>query len=687
MSWRLALRVLPPVLAFLPACGSSDGTAADAANDVAVDVAPIDVPLSPSAQDTSSASTEAGDRSVGDALSFADASEADAPSFTDPCNPPAPNGYHALHVRYLWAGQRTFTLFPKPEQMPASISFKVDPLCNTLTCTREQDRPWFNCAVPDAYFVPAAGWLLSDATQNPEWSTGGTRPMPTIANEYWLRWSHGLPSTPQTEAPPNFEFLDFYPDNAFGDWAAMGQWNDSMCAQRAPATPVRLGFGQGGWFPYSSHQYAHGGSLARVYANAAKAQDVLDAFAFERYKLWKQRWIKRGADACGSGTARVANDTPQGTTSRDQGTGIAMAAALGDKQLFDELWNFVRRYRSQAKYCGLMGATWQGTGDCQPVDSFATSGGNHDSAFGGDMDIGIGLVYAALQWPEYADAATDWLLRMECEVNSKNDGWNYPSNGDAWDKVCPSTGACTYASGTISRVSNGDYSPAYFRVFGDFLAAQLVNNPTTTSKPHRDYWYRAAETAYELVERCYDQDSVHPGLMASGGDVLHPCSELNAHQWERAAWRLAVDSAWFGNDASLPENKLGSSPHFLGKSRMQAKIDNIQGFYADFHKANPPEPNANRFSTICDRLSPAGTISNCDPTFGHTGSTVNVALAPFTSLFDNGGATTTDIRRQALEESLTAAVLSDQAVDEALAVYSLLFVTGNFRNPMAMPGK
>jgi hypothetical protein len=717
--------ILVAVLAaVLPACGSSDdsksgtggqdaakttdGLTVDAAKttdgltvDAAGDVLPGDV-----ARASADVPVSAGDRDAGtgrdgdfgpiDArgpdANGSDAHEGDGPTI-DPCNPPAPNGYHTVHVRYLWAGKRTFTLFPKPELMPPTISFKVDPLCNTLTCAREQDRPWFNCPIPDAYFVPAAGWLVSDATQYPEWITGPTRAMPTTANEYWLRWSYGRPSVARTQDPPSFEFLDYYPDGAYGDWAAMGQWNDDVCVRRQPASPVIVGFGQGGWFPYpsASHQYAHGGSLARVYPNVTKTQDALDAFVFDRYKLWKKNWIKRGADACGAGTARVVSDGAQGTTSSSQGYGMAMSAALGDKELFAELWAFVRRYRSQAKYCGLAGWMWQSAADCQPLDSFATSGGNHDSAFGGDVDIGIGLVYAAQQWPEYTDAATDWLARMECEVNAKTgDGWNYPSTGDAWDKSCSSAGACDYAPNTVNHISLGDYPPGHFRVFGDFLAAKLGTSAIAANgQRHRDFWYKTAATVYELVERCFDQEGIHPALLGSGGDSQRPCGESGGepHQWEQALWRLAVDAAWFGNDRNLPENKTDSSQHFPGKSRMQAKLDSIQGFFADFHKTNPPEPNANRFSSICEQLSPSGTVSNCDPSFGHTPVTVNVALSAFASAFDNGGATTTDIRRQALEESLSTAVLSEHSTEESFGVYTLLFLTGNLPNPMSVPRK
>jgi hypothetical protein len=322
----------------------------------------------------------------------------------------------------------------------------------------------------------------------------------------------------------------------------------------------------------------------------------------------------------------------------------------------------------------------------------ATSGGNHDSAFDGDVDIGIGLVYAALQWPEYSEAATDWLVRMECEVNTKyGDGFNYPTQGDAWDKICQDQGKCDYPPGTVSHVFNDYYPPGYFRVFGDFLAAKLGGGAVATNgQTHHDFWYKTAETVYELVERCYDEKDVHPGLIGNGGDILRPCSNIGGgepYEWGRALWRIGIDAAWFGNNTSLPENAPGSSKHFAGKSRIQAKIDNAQGFYADFHKQNPPEPNANRFSSICHQLSPSGTVSDCDPRYGHNSYTVNMAMCPFVSLLDNGGATTTSIRREALEESISTVVQSEHYFEESLGVYSILFLTGNFPNPMTVPKK
>ena len=111
-----------------------------------------------------------------------------------------------------------------------------------------------------------------------------------------------------------------------------------------------------------------------------------------------------------------------------------------------------------------------------------TCSGNEDSAFDGDVDIGIGLVFAAMQWPEFVPAATNWISKMECEVNSVYDGkFNYPTPGDTWDKNCQNYPGqpCGYQAGNVGQVNMSYYPPGYFRVFGDFLASHL--DPSTST--------------------------------------------------------------------------------------------------------------------------------------------------------------------------------------------------------------
>jgi hypothetical protein len=567
-----------------------------------------------------------------------------------------------------------------------------------VICQREQDRPWFECPVPDSSFSPTTTWRAVDKLHSPEWNTVQPWPLPETPKEYWIRWYYGKPDIPRSSAPPNFMVYDYYPDGTNGDWSATGVWNDGMCAPKPPSSPVAVGFSYGGWFPYkrTNYKYPYGGSLAYIYppANQADVQDLLDAFTFERYNIWKQNYLETSDQVCGAGTARVRTDPPE-TVSEGQGYGIAISAAIGDKPTFDALWNFVRHYRSESKYCGLMGWMWDGNATCEALDQTCSANctGNMDSAFDGDVDIAIGLVFAALQWPEYTNAATDWLVRMECEINTKYDNkFNYPTKGDSWNKNCQNATQCDYDPGTNSEVFMDYYPPGYFRVFGDFLAAKLGGTQTAANgQTHQAFWYKTAETVYDLLEKCYDQAGVNPGLVGDSGSITNPCQNVGGpsgpYEWGRSLWRIGIDAAWFGNNTSLPENAPNSSTHYVPKSQMQAKIDNSQEFYSNFYKNNPPEANANRFSTICDVLDPSGTVTGCDPANGHNSYTVNLAMCSYASTFDNGGATTNDVRREALEESVSTTVQNDRYFQESLGVYSILFLSGNFPNPMTVPAK
>jgi hypothetical protein len=626
----------------------------------------------------------------------------------DPCNPPQPPNYHTVHFRYIWAGQKTFTMFPAIALMPKWIEMEVNSTSALkVICWREQDRPWFECPVPDSSFVSGATWRAVDKTHTPEWNTVAPRPFPSTPKDYWVRWYYGKPDIPRTVDPPNFMFFDYYPDGTNGDWSATGVWNDSACAPKPPATPVTVGFGNGAWFPYTKAQfmYPYGGSLAYVYPDHATVQDLFNAFVWERYGIWKQNWVKYDADACGTGTARVWSDNPVGTVSEGQGYGMAIAAAIGDKDLLDKLWLFARHYMSQGakKYCGgLMGWMWSSASDCRPLDKpcdidTESCSGNGDSAFDGDVDIAIGLVYAALQWPNdtpsqssetWQQAAIDWLVKMECEINTKYDGlWNYPSKGDTDSKNCQNYPGqpCSYSKGTPNIVFMDYYPPGYFRVFGDFLAKFDNSSSAANGQSHHDFWYKTAETVYKMYEMCYDETRVNPGLVGDTGDVAHPCSGLGGgqpYEWSRALWRVGIDGAWFGDNTTLPENAPNSSTHYNQKSEMRAKIDNSQDYYTNFYKKNPVEANANRFSSICDSLGTDGAVTNCDPANGHNSYTVNTAMCSYVSLFDDGNVTTPDIRREAIEESVTTTIQNDHYFQETLGVYTILFLTGNFPNPI-----
>jgi hypothetical protein len=62
-------------------------------------------------------------------------------------------------------------------------------------------------------------------------------------------------------------------------------------------------------------------------------------------------------------------------------------------------------------------------------------------------------------------------------------------------------------------------------------------------------------------------------------------------------------------------------------------------------------------------------------------------MCSYVSVFNNGGATTLGIRQEAIEEAVSTTVENDRYFQESLGVYSILFMTGNFPNPMLVPVK
>jgi hypothetical protein len=612
------------------------------------------------------------------------------------CSDIRPIGHSVIHFRYIWAGQKTFTYFPRAEFMPTWMVLEVNGGGgnNDVICWREADSPWFRCPVPNEQFYAGATWRAVDKTHNPEWNTVSSRgDFPATPGTYWLRWTYGKPDIPETS---KFEFTDYYPDGV--EWAAMGDWGSDFCFSEDAVN--RPPIHSDGFYPWNEthFEYGYGRSIAKWYPKWEKyaaIQQLLNYVVYERYNMWKDKYIVY--DTCGPGTARVIRpDVSNDTVSEGQGYGMAISAIIGDKELFTQLNEFVKYYLSQysGKYCGgLMGWKFDSEANCRPYNEpckieDGACDGNADSAFDGDIDIAIGLVYAAWQWPEFTEEALDWILKMECEVNTAYDGvWYYPTPGDTFDKNCGGYPGepCSYTPGTDGQVNMSYYGPGFFRAFGDLLMNKLdpVEYPAAERKNHRDFWYRTAETVWEMTERCYD-DAIHPALYQDFGSYENPCSRgTDNYNWSRALFRMAVDVAWYGQE-TLPESAAGSSAHYPTKSEMQAKLDLIQNFYAlEFPPNNPPEPNANRFSTLCRDLQPDGQVTGCDPAYDHNSYFVGTAMSSFVTYFDNDGRTLDDIRLEALEEAVSSTIENDKYYQESLGIYTLLFLTGNMPRPFA----
>ena len=186
-----------------------------------------------------------------------------------------------------------------------------------------------------------------DKLHSPEWNTVKPRPLPATPKEYWIRWYYGKPDIPRDVDPPNFKVFDYYPDGTNGDWSATGSVERRRVRAQATGHPGDGRLRQRGVVPLheTQYMYPYGVSLAYIYPDIGHGAGSLNAFVWERYEIWKQNWSQGRRCVRCRHRARLERHPPE-TVSEGQGYGIAMSAAIGDKELFDKLWNFVRHYRS-----------------------------------------------------------------------------------------------------------------------------------------------------------------------------------------------------------------------------------------------------------------------------------------------------------------------------------------------------
>jgi hypothetical protein len=57
-------------------------------------------------------------------------------------------------------------------------------------------------------------------------------------------------------------------------------------------------------------------------------------------------------------------------------------------------------------------------------------------------------------------------------------------------------------------------------------------------------------------------------------------------------------------------------------------------------------------------------------------------MSAYVSIFDNDGKTTSEIRREAIEEDISTTIQNTRYYQESIGVYTLLFLTDNFPNPL-----
>jgi endoglucanase len=160
---------------------------------------------------------------------------------------------------------------------------------------------------------------------------------------------------------------------------------------------------------------------------------------------WYENWKKKRLVDCNGNLMPSADST---SMSKVEAQGFAMVAVayMGDKDVFDKLYNFYKSKTGSAG-CGLSG--WQT--NCSGVS-------DSGAATDGDVDVASGLVVAHWQWPDagYDEKAKTLITNLRKVILDCSGKWAlYPgcSGGRPW-------GGC-------NETDLSYYSPAFFRYFAE----------------------------------------------------------------------------------------------------------------------------------------------------------------------------------------------------------------------------
>jgi endo-1,4-beta-D-glucanase Y len=251
---------------------------------------------------------------------------------------------------------------------------------------------------------------------------------------------------------------------------------------------------------------------------------------------WYENWKKNRLVSCNGNLMPSADST---SMSKVEAQGFAMVAVayMGDKDVFDKLYNFYTSKTSSAG-CGLSG--WQT--NCSGVS-------DSGAATDGDVDVASGLVVAHWQWPDagYDAKAKTLIANLRKVILDCSGKWTlYPgcSGGRPW-------GGC-------NETDISYYSPAFFRYFAEISGDTAWSKMADDTQKIRD---AAANASTGLVP---DWQSVS-GTAGSG-------SRSGNYGFDaiRAPYKQCLDYLWHGTaEAGAWCKKLSTWAHGVGVTALK----------------------------------------------------------------------------------------------------------------------
>ena len=324
--------------------------------------------------------------------------------------------------------------------------------------------------------------------------------------------------------------------------------------------------------PTGSPAPAHPFPVDGAVGSCTKPTGAAGKYLVDLYNRWKSTFV-----VVSGSSARIQRpENLDDTVSEGIGYGMLIAVNMGDKTLFDQLWQYAQNNPEQNKG-GLM--TWcvtpggGGTGStCSPKGGTATDA---------DEDMAFALVEADKQWPNqnptYQSVASSLISAI----------WTYDMDASA---ALPTGGSNL---GTSSSLMNPSYfAPAYYRVFANI------------DKTSGHNWSNAATNVYTAISSIEGKVATQglipawcTGSCSSVGGGGYTDASNYQYDAHRVPWRIGLDACWNSGIPSAGTTFLSKNAAFFA-SQATNGIGRVYDNYTMGGTAGGSMPEQNSMSLI-----------------------------------------------------------------------------------------
>jgi oligosaccharide reducing-end xylanase len=256
--------------------------------------------------------------------------------------------------------------------------------------------------------------------------------------------------------------------------------------------------------------------------------------------------------------------------------GMMIALQMGMQQQFDKLWRFAREYMQYSASSSTSAwryyFAWQGTVDRTDASSWSVSFGTENvPAPDGDEYFAAALYLADQRWG--SDGEIDYHAEA---ANISRAMLHNPAGNGRFPIIHERENMVVFVPyGNSNEFTDPSYHlPAFYELFGLYGPAEDAAQ-----------WRSVAETSREfLVDSAHATTGLHPDYASFDGAPKSASSGDGHDRFQYDAWRvvmnMAVDYAWFGQDARMKDQVEKYHAFFadhLGQNNVSASLFSVDG--------------------------------------------------------------------------------------------------------------